>query len=340
MQTVFGRTNQFKFTFILVFLPMLCVAQENLVPNPSFEEVESCPISFGDWRTLHWSNGNGLSPNNFNTCASQLALYSANVPNNHVGFQESFAGEGYVGISCFVLGYLNLREYVQTILTSSLTAGVRYQVGFYVNPANRMQYAISTMGAAITSEAPSLLTGVYPNTLLDAEPQVLHNGRFALTDTSSWVLISDTIMATGGEKYITIGNFHSDGESDTARFNSEQPPIGTSPTTGAYYYIDNVFVYAIDSVPNSVGSIEGDAQNFLLYPNPTKGELTIECAVAQGDIAMLEVFNLVGQVVLSQQLTNGEAHWVDVGGIAEGIYNVRMTIDSKVQYTHKLSVLK
>lgn len=326
---------------VLILLPPLVWGQQNLVPNHSFEDVEDCPSAPGFWEIIDWSNGNGLSPDNYNSCAPHTTIsFSASVPTNYVGFQEAYDGEGYVGISCFVSNYPELREYVQAILTDTLTGGFRYHIGFYCNAANRLQYAVSTLGAAITMEAPDRVTQDYPNTLLDAEPQIFQQSNTPLTDTANWVLISDTLTALGGERFITIGNFHTDNESDTVRFNPDQPPIGTSPTTSAYYYIDSVFVREIGRAPNSLAELDRDKdKGFLIYPNPTTGSLTIVSTIEEGQPATFEAFNLLGQNVFSQPLIKGETHAVDVSGLMQGIYTARVTVNDKMRYSSKLSVL-
>jgi len=300
---------------------MLCMAQGNLVPNHSFEDLEACPGSFSDWNTISWLNGNGLSPNNFNSCAAASVNYSANVPVNHVGFQEAHDGEGYVGITCFLLNYPDLREYVQAILTDTLTGGIRYHVGFYCNAADRLQYAISTLGAALTIEAPPMLTGNYPNTLLDANPQVLHRGRFPLTDTANWVLISDTVLAVGGEKYITIGNFHPDSVSDTVRFNPNQPPILNSPTTSAYYYIDDVFVYAIDSVPSGISPPTPQRVELEVWPNPTTDVLNIKIT---HKFNLVRLLDMSGRCVIAENIATSN-YMMRLDGIPSGMYLLEAT---------------
>jgi hypothetical protein len=313
---------------ILFLLPQVVLGQQNLVPNHSFEYLEDCPIGPGYWSVIDWSNANGLSPDNFNACASSSGNYSANVPLNYVGFQEAYDGEGYVGFACYISNYPDLREYVQAILTDTLTGGIRYYVGFYCNAADGVEYAISTLGAVLTTEAPPMLTGNYPNTLLDAEPQVLHKGRFPLTDTANWVLISDTVMATGGERYITIGNFHPDGESDTIRFNPNQPPILNSPPTSSYYYIDDVFVYAIDSVLGNVGIKDQEAIGFELWPNPATEVVRFRVVApshstgsGQATSLRVRVLDAVGRVVRSETLRSAQSdNKIDISTLPTGIY--------------------
>ena len=62
-----------------------------------------------------------------------------------------------------------------------------------------------------------------------------------------------------------------------------------------------------------------------IYPNPSKGLIQIEGAVANG----VEIYNIVGQLVLQQQ---GSAEKINVENLENGIYFVRLRFDSGEKY--------
>jgi hypothetical protein len=304
-------------TKLLVLLAPLAWGQQNLVSNHSFENLEECPNNSSDWNIIEWIKPNGKSSDNFNTCASPSANYSASVPMNIVGFQHPHDGDGYVGIASFGIQYPNIREYVQTEMTDTLTGGIRYHVGFHASAADRWQYAISTLGAALTAEPPLVVSTWHPDGMLDADPQVLQYGQIPLTDTIRWVLISDTVLAQGGERYLTIGNFHLDGESDTVRFNPGQPPIYGTPTTYAYYYIDDVFVFALDSIPNSIAEPATElALTLTVWPNPATSLLHIRSGLP---LARLRLLDLSGRAVHAQE-AHGTTHTIPLHTLPAGLY--------------------
>ena len=62
---------------------------QNLVPNPSFEDMVQCPPG---WTQIEfatgWINPNGYSPDYFNSCVPDTGCCNIfSVPNNSYGFQ-------------------------------------------------------------------------------------------------------------------------------------------------------------------------------------------------------------------------------------------------------------
>src|SRR3972149_1459638 len=84
-----------------------------------------------------------------------------------------------------------------------------------------------------------------------------------ITDIKNWTLISGEYIAVGGEKYLTIGNFRNDANTQRDTINPNAPWWNS-----AYYYIDDVSVYCVDSG----------------YTTATAGKDTIIC---KGDSVML-----------------------------------------------------
>ena len=305
---------------------MLCMAQENLVLNPSFEEYSDCPQSVGQWTVSGWETIT-FTPDYFHACAPENANYSANSPRNIMGYQTPVSGAAYVGISAFGVQNPEAREFLSTELKDPLEWGIRYVVSLYVSAANRAQYAISTLGVALTTEPPQVITVDWPNGMVDAVPQVMLDTRIPIIDTAKWVLICDTILATGGERYLTIGNFHLDGESDTVRFNPNQPPIYGSPTTFAYYYIDDVYVVALDSVPSGVGIHEVEELGFTVFPNPATDVLRFRFtdSSTRSSVGMtVRLLDMRGSEVLVQRVT-GQNATLSLQNIPSGLYFLEAT---------------
>tara|TARA_Y100000589_G_scaffold147205_1_gene140793 strand:- start:27640 stop:28833 length:1194 start_codon:yes stop_codon:yes gene_type:complete len=210
---------------------MLC---QNLVPNPSFEYFTSCPSGFSQINSaVPWFSANTYgTPDFLNSCAP-TGLFSVSTPNNFRGFQNARTGVGYAHIFVMpTIGPSDYREYIQVPLISPLVAGQLYEISFYVSLSDKSRYATNNLGVHISS-SPTYSVGYYP---MPYTPQI--NETSIISDTSNWQLISGVYLASGGEQYITIGNFYYD--SLTAKtINNPSSPNFFSDNG---YYIDDVCV--------------------------------------------------------------------------------------------------
>lgn len=125
------------------------------------------------------------------------------------------------------------REYLQVPLITPLVSGLQYTVSFHVSLADYSPFAISTIGAHLSTNPVELLSGNY---VLQVTPQITNPTNNFLTNATSWTLIQGVYTAVGGESYLTLGNFRS----DAATPNITQP--GTNDYT--YYYFDDVSIVA------------------------------------------------------------------------------------------------
>ena len=75
---------------------------------------------------------------------------------------------------------------------------------------------------------------------------------------------------------------------------------------------------------------ENNAMEIKVYPNPTNGILFVETRRATSLQAETEyiITNVTGQMLLSGHITN-EIQQIDVTGLAEGMYFVRIQNKSK-----------
>jgi gliding motility-associated-like protein len=119
-----------------------------------------------------------------------------------------------------------------------LVAGKKYCVQFYVSLADTCGYATDLIGAYFSND--SLLSNTLYN--FNVTPQVQNQQGNVITDKQNWILISGSFIAQGGERFITIGNFANDANTDIDTIQSVPPYFGD-----AFYYIDNVSVYCCDA---------------------------------------------------------------------------------------------
>jgi hypothetical protein len=205
----------------------------NLVPNPGFEQVTSCPTGFSQlYKAAPWTDPNTGTSDAYNAC-SPGGFPSVNVPANTFGYQAAHGGVGYGGF--LVRNFADYHEYVQAPLTSPLAAATTYKVEFWVSLADTSNGAIDRLGAYFQAGA----LNVGSNTTLPFTPQVESPAFTYLDDTVNWTKVSGTFVAAGGEDHIVIGNFHDDLSTNV------QPMPGGYP--GINYYIDDVSVEAVNA---------------------------------------------------------------------------------------------
>ena len=219
--------------FLLTILSYLTYGQ-NLVENPGIENTGECPIVETDLEDIAepWTNYFG-TPDYFHmNCGFPGSATTTN-------FAQPFDGSGFVGIAVYGDTGAYEREYLHGELKEPLIGGVYYRITFYVrplnNPTNATGYGINNIGMFLSQEPlDSAPTGnIYP-----VEPQV--NARTPIIAESYWTPVCGIYKAKGGEKYITIGNFYEDFETQTI------PLTGATVPQRAYYMVDGVEVLEND----------------------------------------------------------------------------------------------
>lgn len=243
----------------LLFCFAVPTMAQNLVPNPGFEEYNSCPTSqaalqFSPDYTQFPSAKAWINPvlnsssDYLNRCAPEVpspSYGSVSVPNTGLGYQNPRTGDGMAGIITYASepvssGVLWYGEYIECRLTQKLKAGYIYELEFYVSFTVRKEWAgknwlaMDRIGACFTND-------LLLESSLHYIPAPFHventPGNF-LTDTTNWIKISGKYKAKGGEEYMTLGTFN-DGKPISAL---QVYPATPSPNGDGYgyYFIDDV----------------------------------------------------------------------------------------------------
>ena len=288
--------------FIYTLIHINCFGfSQNLVPNPSFEEINSCPSNFHDFtKFLYWSNPTNASPSIFNNCNQG----NAGVPVNIAGYQNTHSGFGYAGIVIFSDQSQNAREYIQVELLSPLVANQKYKVRLYVNLADSSKYAINRFGIYFSQNSFYLPT----YNVINYIPQVSFDTL--IINKIDWTLLEATYQAMGGEKYITIGNFNYDSECDTILLGG---PWGT------FYYIDDVYV-GLDTTVDVNNEIQCKEEEITLYPNPAKERVFIKTEKSK-PIEMF-VYNMQGCLIHQQRFLKRTN--IDIKNWPAGVYYIKL----------------
>lgn len=225
---------------ILIVLSLICihftVSSQNLIPNPSFESYTACDtsnLSSLIVKATPWVNPNNNTPDWYNSCYCSY-FPSSCVPANVVGNQAAHQGNAYAAL---YVGAGNVaREYLQVELLSTLKSGKKYEISYYVSLADDYERAIDRMGVYFSS------TKIFTTNQFSYTPQALSPSGNFLSDKDNWMLIKDTITASGGEKYMTVGNFFDEANTNYISGLGGPAIILYWPTLGiphAYYYFDD-----------------------------------------------------------------------------------------------------
>ncbi|MBN4070974.1 T9SS type A sorting domain-containing protein [Crocinitomix catalasitica] len=230
-------------TLVAAFLCWHFSLAQNLVPNPSFEDSIMCPSGQDQiYNTESWYSPTWGTPDYFDECGTGNGA----VPQNAFGWQYARTGEAYAGGHVSNFTGTNVREYIQAQLISPLETNSHYEVSFWVTHADSSQRACDNIGAYLSSTAISSSDAVN----LPYTPQVVSEEGAPITDQLDWVRIVDTIVASGGENYITIGVFTDDASTNWIF-------VGGGWEAVAHYYFDDVSVIKVGTAgtDNTVSEI-------------------------------------------------------------------------------------
>ncbi|MFN5418175.1 MAG: T9SS type A sorting domain-containing protein [Flavobacteriia bacterium] len=235
---------------ILAILFFGNVWSQNLVPNSSFEFYSLCPDNASQLTfALGWSGPIDNNSDYYNECSINT---NYSVPHQGAyNYQLAKTGFAYAGFFAYNGPGSDYREYVQTQLSTQLIGSECYYVKFFVNLSAGLMFAINNVGLTFTDQA---ISSTGTGFVINIEPSVLKFGNPIISDTVDWIEISGIYEALGTENFITIGNFKTDIDTDTAN-------IDSNGYFGAYYLIDDVSVIAMSDLPNNMPANAGPEIN-------------------------------------------------------------------------------
>lgn len=308
-----------KKILISAFL-LLCysfISAQNLVPNGSFEEYDTCPDFFDQ---IHYAVGwSGFSADYYNSCNTDI--YSYSTPYNIFGFQYPATGSAYAGIYCYVASGQNYREFIQSQLTTPLIKGNKYFVTIKVSCSNNGGAAINNIGIDFSS---------FPRDYSFSMPitnEAKVYSHTIVSDTSNWTIISGAFVSDSAYQYILIGNFFSDDSSDKVIIN---------PGASAYYFIDDICVssdsldceFAIDGIVNSLNN------EVTAYPNPANRKITIN---AKDDIAFeFSIIDFLGKKIRTNKIIR--TNIIEVSDLPNGIYFLEIKYKNQIFFKKQLII--
>lgn len=215
-----------KILVCIVWLLPINILAQNLVPNPGFELFYDCPSGLRQLnKTKFWYPGNTGTPEYFRSDCK----YLNGKPNS---------GRGYVGLILFC-GYPDAIEYIGVQLTDTLLRGEKYCASFHIRAAESYVY-IDQIGMLLSKEK-EYVDMFAP---IIKRPQVNSGYSLPIIPELGWHQVKSEFVASGGEGYLTIGNFV-----EPDRHIQEINEFFAYPGLGwnSYYLIDDVALTPIKS---------------------------------------------------------------------------------------------
>lgn len=237
---------------LLIIFSTLAAFSQNLVPNPGFEEFTTCPQGINAQKNHqeiapHWYAPTQGTPDLYNKCSLYMGIQ------NVTGFTKPYAGAGFAGLIVWE-GKRGFREYLQVRLTEPLQADQVYTISFYYKLSSYSKYCADRIGLALTDTA-AFYKSAKPIPIQPTFTKIKAKALDAYTGT--WELLETTYTAKGGEKYLTIGNFHDNVTTQTTALTflkTVEPMLAEA----AYYYIDEVSITALTLIDTLVNDVVQD----------------------------------------------------------------------------------
>jgi hypothetical protein len=243
----------------LLVLKSTTVYAQNLLPNPGFETVTTCPSGIAQmYNATGWTNpsGHAGSADFHHVCATDPWVQ---VPNNVFGSQSPHGGSGYMGFALFYQSTPEFREYIckQLSPVGGLTAATTYTVSFYVSAAEQSSRATDALQFYFSANAPTWGSGNW-NAMTTYIPQCAIPTGTYITNKTAWVLVSATFTAAGGERFMTVGNFKTDAFTSTIA-------NGSGSYNTGYVYFDDGIVTPSVILSADLRELKGEQSNDVIH---------------------------------------------------------------------------
>jgi OOP family OmpA-OmpF porin len=292
----------------IILLTLNVSAQENLITNGSFEEIDSCygaPADLG-FDVFEWSGCTGWS----NPIGSSSDLWCQNPlignsvpPSLGPNWQYPKTGNNMAAILVNDGIIQNYREYIQSKLISTLEGNTYYQIEFYVS-GNLTSCSASEFGVKFF---PSKYSDANTQWLTDFIPDAANDISKYYLDTAIWQKIEMSYLANGSENFVVIGNYQ-----DSLSMTYVQPCDtsfwGNQTMAGDYFLIDDVSIMkkpGFANVPN------------VFTPNNDGVNDVFEFQVYNCNSWKMDIMNRWGNLVNS--LDSVHPSW-DGMGYKDGVY--------------------
>jgi hypothetical protein len=230
-------------SFLLFFLFKICFSQ-NVVPNPSFEDVnyDHCglfptPEKF-ESATKNWFVPTMARPN---IESKMVSPHCWNYIPDDYPIQPR-TGKRMASLCFYSEKDKNFRSYLEVQLVEELKPNKRYFIQIWVHLSHRAKFASNNIGLFFSDTLIKVEHDKHPAILnlpfvrsLPFSPQI--NFKEIVSDTSNWVCLEASFVPKSAAKFLLIGNFFEDKETEIKNIRS-----GENLESAIFYHIDDIFI--------------------------------------------------------------------------------------------------
>jgi OOP family OmpA-OmpF porin len=228
--------------FVLLVLTVTSVTGQNLVPNPSFEDI---PAPTTRWSGTHfafhrninlWTSPTGGSPDVL--FVEYLGQMFPKRPKVDLSPYQPRTGDYMIGIKTYgcATNTLHCKEYLQVKLVQPIREGRNYYYEYWVYP---IEPSVKSNGFGIGLSHSQQEDIMQPG-LIDLDPVAIDTTFFDGV-AGGWQRVSGTFRANADYNYLILGSFLSDEDLMIA-----YPIDGIDY---GYYLVDDVLVRPVDPEP-------------------------------------------------------------------------------------------
>jgi gliding motility-associated-like protein len=232
--------------YLILLLTGYKLQGQNLVINPSFEDHNPCPLDtcITIIASKNWIDAGIGYTGYFTDCSPNM--WRPPYIDYH-DYQWPRTGKCMIMVTTWfdstpIYSFNSehlYRQFPMGYLSKVLIKDSLYHAGCFVN---LKRLAIDNFGLAISDSLikyhPSLIDSLNRTGLNIFNPQIQNPVGHILDDTMGWMPVEGIFKATGGEKYIYIGSFRDDKNTNS--------PENIYSWGDAQYFIDDVFVEPIN----------------------------------------------------------------------------------------------
>jgi len=231
--------------------------ENDMVENGGFEQLEGKIKKAGSIEVaVGWMSPTKTSADLF----ARRVKEGFTVPNNPFGKEEPYEGDVYAGIKTFSYGDKEARTYISAKLKTPMRKGLKYAVKFYVSLAEGSKYASNNIAANFSKKQ----YNIAEDKSIMGESHVMHVDNPVFNAMYGWDQICGVYTATGGEKFITIGNFSGNSDTKSERIKKPKSFSGTQMVS-SYYYLDNISVVLINDESECECESDKEEETSIVY---------------------------------------------------------------------------